>query len=174
MLWVNVFLVDSCASKTSFSSQSFIKILDFQNLGGLNLFNYDLGNSVVLPEISIKKLLDFEVFSSMIEQNDTDFSSIIFVDDSSTNINRVFPGKTRSGSDSAISVGWDHPAEASLDHGFTSGRDDHFFRGTNIITSSKGGSLFGYDCVFVEFLNKKFADFLTHFVSLWFHNFPPN
>ena len=54
LLWVNIFFVDTSATKSALSSQGFIEILDFQNLCWLNFFNNDLGNSVVFPKVLIK------------------------------------------------------------------------------------------------------------------------
>lgn len=166
LLRVEVLLVNSSASKSSFSSQSLIEALHLQNLCWLNLLNNDLGDSVVFPYVNSNKLLDFEVFSSMVEQDDTNLSSVIFIDDTSTDVDGIFPGKTRSGSNSAVCVGWDHPAETSLDHGFTSSRDSGLLRGTDIVAGSERGSLFGDDGVFIEFLDKELADLLANFFGL--------
>lgn len=52
LLRVQVLLVDSCASKPSFSSQSLIQVLHLQNLSRLNFLNDDLRNSVVFPKFN--------------------------------------------------------------------------------------------------------------------------
>jgi hypothetical protein len=114
----------------------------------------------------IPKLLDFKVLSSVIEQYHTDLSSVIFIDDPCADINRVLPSQTGSGSDSAVSVGRNHPAETSLNHGFTTSRHYSFLRGTNIITGSKYGSLFGNDSIFIEFLDKEFTYLLADLFGL--------
>ncbi len=110
----------------------------------------------------------------MVEQDDADLSSVVLIDDSSSNVDRVFPGEAWSWGDSAVSIGWDHPAETCLDHGLSSSWDDCLLRGADIITSGKGGSLFGDYGIFIELFDKEFTDLLADFFCLVFHDFPPN
>lgn len=110
----------------------------------------------------------------MIKQYDAYLSSIVFVDNSGSDIYGIFPGEARSWSNPAVCVCWDHPAETGFDHGLSSCWDNCLLGGTNIITGSKFGSLFGDDSIFIEFLDKEFTDLLANLFSLVFHNFPPN
>ncbi len=69
-------------------------------------------------------MFDFECDVSMVEEDDTEGTSIIFVNYSGTDINEVFSGQSGSGSHAAVGpvghgnfeIGGDDGLAASLNH----------------------------------------------------------
>src|SRR5210317_1778015 len=80
--------------KTTRASLSVLNCTNFLNFGCLTSFQNELCDAI--PFFYLK------VFVSMIEENDFDFTSIIRIDDTGTDLNTMLHGETRSRGDPPI------------------------------------------------------------------------
>jgi hypothetical protein len=82
--------VDAWRAESVGASFCTFKILNLNDVSFCDFLDDHLSNSI--------SFFYFEVFFREIEKNDTNFSSIIFIDDSCSNINKILPGEAGAGS----------------------------------------------------------------------------
>lgn len=74
------------ASKAAGTSNTLLKLLDFNNLGCVDALEDELGNAVTL--------LDLKVGVVVVEEKDLDLATVIGINDTSTCVDEVLGGET--------------------------------------------------------------------------------
>lgn len=72
--------------------QSLGQLIHLFDLSGFDLLYDHLGDSVMGPMLRIN-VLNYEVFGAVVEENNTDFASVVLVDNSGAHIDGVLPGQ---------------------------------------------------------------------------------
>ena len=138
-IWDSCF--HSCRSESTLPSNCRIKLFNFQKLSNCIFFDNHLSDSVIL--------LNFEIYIRQIEKENFDFTSVVWVDDTCTNINHIFGSQSRSWRYSSIISNWNSHWDGSWNECFTSCWNDFILIGMDIITSCLFWALARQDSIFL-------------------------
>ena len=156
---------DSCFhsswSKSSLSSNSRIKLFNFQKLSDCIFFDNHLSDSVIL--------LNFKINVWQIEKKNFDFTSVIRVNNSCSHIYHIFGSESRSGCYSSIVANWNGHWDSSWNECFASCWNNFILICMDIITSCLFWALTWQRCIFLKLFNLKSWQILSDLFTLIFH-----
>lgn len=101
---------------SSSTSLSIIELSNFFDLRSDDTLQDELCNAV--------PLLDDKVVATMIEKNDPDVATVVFIDDTSTSVDEILDSKTRTRSNTSIGAGRDGYGKIGLYDALTTSRND--------------------------------------------------
>lgn len=117
-------LLDASWTKAAFATDCFSEAISFDDLWINDTFTDQLSDAVTF--------LDIEIDLRVIEQNDTNIAAVVLIDDTSSDVDEIFPGQAWSWSNTSISSVWHFDLDISLYQCFTTCRNNGVIGAVNL------------------------------------------